>query len=71
MNRIVLTCTSTGWVARHSGPMSEKIIELFLTDTLPTAFTADAPAEMVRTAIQRGNPLCRVEIDQASQGATA
>jgi hypothetical protein len=65
-NRIVLTRTPLGWVATHSGPLAEKIVELFRTNTLPTAFTADAPPDMVLAAIRRGNPLCQVEIEQGA-----
>lgn len=46
--------SKTGWLARFVG--DRKVIELFGTDTLPTAFTAQAPVEMVEKAIQKLNP---------------
>lgn len=55
---IILRRSSTGWTAT-----SEAYRPLFGTDTLPTAFTPDAPAEHVWATIQGTNPdaLVRVE----------
>ena len=44
----------TGWVARFVD--DEKIMKLFNTDTLPTAFTAAAKESVVLSAIQKLNP---------------
>jgi hypothetical protein len=50
---IVLYRTPQGWMSRTDNP---QVAELFGTDTLPTAFTADAPADDVLAAIQKLNP---------------
>ncbi len=53
-NVIELFVIRTGWFARFVG--DQNIIDLFGTDTLPTAFTAAADAEVVLSAIQKLNP---------------
>ena len=66
MNRILLSLTPTGWVCTKYGPHAAETIELFGTATLPTAFTAQAPAERVLAAITRLNPGCVVELAKAA-----
>jgi hypothetical protein len=44
------------WCVRHTGRGSEKIRDLFGTDVLPTAFTANADPVTVYTAISKLNP---------------
>ena len=50
---ITLFKTIEGWMARDDDP---RTVALFGTDTLPTAFTAEARPETVRAAIARRNP---------------
>jgi hypothetical protein len=47
MTTITLTCTPTGWMATFRGPMAQEIRAAFGTDTIPTAYTAAAPADKV------------------------
>ena len=56
MNQIEVYLQPGGWVARYKGPHAAKVRDLFGTDVLPTAFTAQADSEKVRTAIQQLNP---------------
>lgn len=60
--RITLIRTSTGWSAQFSGDAAVEIRALFHTDTIPTAFTADAPAKKVKQQIRSQWPLCLVEV---------
>jgi hypothetical protein len=53
---IELHLTRDGWMARHSGPGSEVIAELFGTRDIPTAFTAAAAGSAVLGEIRRLNP---------------
>lgn len=54
MATIKLRNENTGWCAQFVNDAN--IVELFGTDTLPTAFTAAAPFELVRSEIQKLNP---------------
>lgn len=45
-----------GWMAIHCGPLGAEVMELFGTNTLPTAFTAQADELTVLQAIQHLNP---------------
>ena len=51
---IIISCTSSCWVATHVN--MPDVINLFGTDTLPTAFTAAAPAEPVLAELGERNP---------------
>jgi len=59
METIRLYRLATGWVATFSDPT---VKQLFGTDTLPTAFTAQASVDVVRTEIQRRNPGADVQV---------
>jgi len=61
METIKLTKQQQGWVATFSDPC---IAELFGSNTIPTAFTASAPASLVQREIQKLNPGCAVTINQ-------
>jgi len=50
----IFLIANQGWFARFVG--DENIIELFGTDTLPTAFTSNACFETVSKEIQSLNP---------------
>jgi hypothetical protein len=54
--KITLFRSDNCWAARYSGSGSERILEAFETDTLPTAFTDDAPAETVLAIMSALNP---------------
>lgn len=60
MNTIILIYTPRGWLAQHSGPHAFEVVDLFGTDTIPTAFTAQAPSEVVAAEIRKLNPDCKV-----------
>lgn len=50
------------WYAQYRGPHANTILELFGTDTLPTAYSANTmPAEVVE-AVQRSHPGVRVQL---------
>lgn len=51
-----LYCTGQGWVIQHTGKDRDRIVPLFGTDVLPTAFTAAMPAVEARREIARLNP---------------
>lgn len=51
---MILSCTRQGWMAKHIN--MPDVIELFGTDTLPTAFTAAAPVELVLAELEKRNP---------------
>lgn len=55
--RIELYRGKFSWLARSNDP---QVLELFGTDTLPTAFTPEASATMVQRAIARLNPEAEV-----------
>jgi len=54
MATIELSKDTRSWYAKFIG--DKKIVELFGTDTLPTAFTAAAKYDDVEAEIQRLNP---------------
>lgn len=54
--RIKLHRTPQGWLATWLGPESARIVDLFGTDTIPTAFTARATPEHVKARIEALNP---------------
>lgn len=60
--KITLIRTSTGWSAQFSGEALEEVQRLFGTDTIPTAFTAAAPAKKVETQIRAMWPKCSVTV---------
>lgn len=62
MNRIILTLSIGGWMARYLGPHREEIVRLFETDVLPTSYTFEAQASMVREEIAKLNPDVIVEV---------
>ena len=51
---------SDAWYARSIGAEAGKTRELFGTDTLPTAFTAQASPEVVLAEVSKLNPNMRV-----------
>jgi hypothetical protein len=61
---IILIRTSTGWSARFSGEAADEIRRLFKTDTIPTAFTAEAPAGKVQQQIRAQWPKCLVTVQE-------
>ena len=60
--RIALTRTSAGWFAHFTGPVAETIRFAFGTNTIPTAFTAEACGEDVQRDIQARWPRCIVTV---------
>lgn len=52
--------TQQGWMAKHNDP---SIVDLFGTDTLPTAFTMHADEGEVLATIRDLNPKCCVVVD--------
>ena len=52
---ITLIRTSTGWSAKFS----------FGTDTIPTAFTAEAPAKKVEQELRAMWPKCVVTVEES------
>ena len=60
MHNIRLSLTPAGWQAKHTDP---EVYRLFKTDTLPTAFTADAAPMTVLAEIRRLNPAADVQLD--------
>jgi hypothetical protein len=62
---ITLTRTTTGWNATFAGEMEQEIRQLFGTDTIPTAFTAAAPAAKVLAAMTSRWKECSVRVQEA------
>jgi hypothetical protein len=56
MNEILLHLGQQGWLATYRGPHTAEIIELFASDTIPTAFTAHAALADVIAEISARNP---------------
>lgn len=54
---ITLYRAGGSWMARHSDP---QVADLFGTDTIPTAYPADAQAGKVYSEIARRNPGVKV-----------
>ena len=61
--RITLIRTSTGWSAKFSGDAAEEVLAAFGTDTIPTAFTAAAPAKKVEQQLRAMWPKCIVSVE--------
>jgi hypothetical protein len=55
-NIISLSIGRDSWLATYRGPHAAEIIELFGTDTIPTAFTPAAPLSTVRDFIRSKHP---------------
>lgn len=51
---MIISCTAQCWCVTHIN--MPDIVDLFGTDTLPTAFTAAAPAELVLAELRKRNP---------------
>jgi hypothetical protein len=62
--KITLIKTSTGWSAKFEGDAAETVRSAFGTDTIPTAYTAAAPAEKVKKEIRFMWPKCIVEVER-------
>lgn len=54
MKTIKLLNSSQGWLARFEN--DEKVLRLFGTDTIPTAFTESASPMFVKAEIEKLNP---------------
>jgi hypothetical protein len=52
-NEIHIHLGQQGWMATYFGPHALKIVDLFDTATIPTAFTACAPLAMVANELER------------------
>ena len=61
-NQILLYRNPQGWMAWHKGPHAKEIVDLFGTDTLPTAWTDKADGETVRREIAERNPGVSVKV---------
>ena len=59
---IVLFKANGSWMATTKGPKALEQIELFGTNTLPTAFTDRASWLTVRKEIEALNPGCVIQI---------
>ena len=57
---ITIQKTATGWTATFHGDLD--VFKLFGTYTLPTAFTAQASAEMVKAELMKKNPGCTIQV---------
>lgn len=57
---IFLTRTSDGYSARFVGKLRQEIVDLFGTDTIPTAFTAAADPDKVLAFVRKSYPECIV-----------
>ena len=62
---ITLTRTSTDWNATFAGEMEQQIRQAFGTDTIPTAWTAAAPASKVLAAMTARWKECPVRVQEA------
>ena len=60
MDTIALTIENGSWVAKHTGAHAAEVIDLFGSDTIPTAFTDVAPYNVVVAKIRQLNPTCVV-----------
>jgi len=61
-NAIVLVRRGRGWYADYQGPHSLRVMRVFGTCMIQTAFTAAAPAGRVLAEIARLHPGINVEI---------
>lgn len=57
MHTVTLFVDNGTWMAKHSDPM---IVELFETDTIPTAYTSNLPADKVARLIADKSPRYKV-----------
>ena len=62
---ITLIRTSTGWCAKFSGEAEAEIRRLFGTDTIPTAYGAEAPVKKVQDQIRYMWPKCVVTVEES------
>jgi hypothetical protein len=62
MNKIKLVRTTSGWEARHYGPIADRLTELFGTAIIPTAYTMWACEREVLESIRKLNPDCEVSL---------
>ncbi len=62
MNEIVLEVEDGMWVARHSGPASDRVEEVMGTKTIVTPFSTATDCEYVMKEIKRLNPEWNVVI---------
>lgn len=60
---ITLIRTSTGWSAKFSGDAAVEVRRAFGVDTIPTAFTAEAPAKQVEQELRAMWPKCVVTVE--------
>lgn len=60
MKQIILQRGPEVYTATYTGDHRAEIVRLFGTDTLPTAYAANADAASVAEAIRRENPGCLV-----------
>jgi hypothetical protein len=61
-NSIVLSIGPTGWNAEYFGPHRAEIEDLFGSNTIPTAFMAQASWRPVQAEIERLNPGVAVRV---------
>lgn len=61
--KITLKRTSTGWSAKFEGDAAATVLSAFGVDTIPTAFTSEAPAANVQKEIRHMWPKCYVTIE--------
>jgi len=62
---ITLIRTTTGWSAKFSGEAAASVRAAFGVDTIPTAFTAEAPAKQVEKELRAMWPKCIVTVGGA------
>jgi hypothetical protein len=62
--KIILFIEDGQWMARFQGPHAQRTLQLFSTDTLPTAYSADVPPPTVQAELRERNPGCSVEIER-------
>ncbi|WP_111495177.1 MULTISPECIES: hypothetical protein [Marinobacter] len=48
------------WIAKHDGPHTAQLIDLFGSDELPTAFESSTPREKVIACLRKRNPGFRI-----------
>lgn len=63
-NAITLHCESGAWWATYVGPDAAKVVRVFGTSTLSTAFTSDASPDDVIRSIRNLNPGVVVGFDR-------
>lgn len=55
-NAIQIIDGASEWFAKFTGPHAAEILELFGTDTIPTAFKSRTPTAIVLAEVQKLNP---------------